>query len=105
VKKPPNTAPLYFNYKQEFSIVLLALVDADCRFITVDVGAYGRNSDGGTFRSSMLGKVLLAGKLNIPPNKTLPGTDVVLPRVIVWDEAFPLLPNVMRPYPGAINRQ
>jgi hypothetical protein len=100
-EKPPNTGFLYFNYKEEFSTVLFALVDADYRFITVDDRAYGRNSDGGIFRSSKLGKGLLAGKLNIPPHKTLPGTDLMLPHVIVGNEAFPLLPIVMWPYPGA----
>lgn len=99
-EKPPNSGSLYNNYKKQFSIVLLALLDADYRFITVDIGAYGRNSDGGIFNSSQLGKKLISGKLGIPQNKALPGTDKVLPHVIVGDEAFPLLPNLMRPYPG-----
>nr|CAI5842281.1 unnamed protein product [Callosobruchus analis] len=89
-EKPPNTGSQFYNYKKEFSIVLLALVDADYRFITVDVEGYGRNSDGGIFRSSQLGKKLLSNQLNLPE-----------PKVIVGDEAFPLLRNVMRPYPGA----
>nr|CAH7721904.1 unnamed protein product [Callosobruchus chinensis]CAH7741594.1 unnamed protein product [Callosobruchus chinensis] len=90
-EKPPNTGSQFYNYKKEFSIVLLALVDADYRFITVDVGGYGRNSDVGIFRSSQLGKKLLSNQLNLPE-----------PKVIVGDEAFPLLRNVMRPYPGAL---
>lgn len=99
-EKPPNSGSLFYNYKNEFSIVLLALVDADCKFITVDVGAYGRNSDGGIFRSSRLGKKLMSKKINFPPPKLLPQTNSMMPHVIVGDEAFPLLPNVMRPYPG-----
>lgn len=100
-EKPPNSGSLYYNYKKEFSIVLMALVDADYRFIAVDVGAYGRNSDGGIFRSSQLGKSLQTKTLNIPEDKFLPETNIALPNVFVGDEAFPLLPNLMRPYPGA----
>lgn len=91
---------MYFNYKKEFSIVLLALVDADYKFITVDVGAYGRNSDGGIFRSSSLGQALANGTLNIPPPKSLPLSDVIDPHMIVYDEAFPLTKSTMRPFPG-----
>ncbi|KAJ8946641.1 hypothetical protein NQ314_008813 [Rhamnusium bicolor] len=58
-------------------------------------------NDGGVFSSSQLGKKLHARKLNLPENKPLPHTNIVLPHVIVADEAFPLLPNLMRPYPGS----
>jgi len=44
-EKPPKTGSMYFHYKKEFSIVLLPLFDADYKFISVDVGAYGRKSD------------------------------------------------------------
>lgn len=105
-EKPPITGSMYLltyfpcNYKKEFSIVLLALVDADYKFISVDIGAYGTNSDGGVFKSSSLGQVLANDSLNIPPPKPLPHSDVIVPHVIVCDEAFPLTPNTMRPSPG-----
>jgi hypothetical protein len=72
---PSNSGSNYFNYKKIFSLVLLASVDANYKFIAVDIGFYGKNSDGGIFANSKLGRGLENGKLHIPENKTLPGTD------------------------------
>ena len=33
---------MFFNYKDYYSTVLLAIVDANCKFIAVDVGSYGK---------------------------------------------------------------
>lgn len=104
-EKPKNSGSLFFNYKKDFSVVLLALVDADYKFVTVDIGAYGKNSDGAIFRDSQLGKSLYDDKLDIPPSKLLPNSNIELPHVIVADEAFPLYKHIMRPYPGTQLRQ
>jgi hypothetical protein len=66
ITAPANSGSLYFNYKKTFSIVLMALVDANYNFIAVDIGAYGKNSDGGIFANSKLGKYVALKKLNIP---------------------------------------
>lgn len=100
IQAPSNSGSLYFNYKKTFSIVLLALVDSHYNFISVDVGAYGKNSDGGIFANSNLGKALQRGTLSVPGNVALPGTSNEAPHVIVGDEAFPLKTYLMRPYPG-----
>ena len=55
LRKPGGTGSLYFNYKNYFSVVLMALVDHQYRFIFVDVGNYGSNSDSGIFRNSSFG--------------------------------------------------
>lgn len=96
---PPNSGSNFFNYKRTFSVVLLALVDAQYKFIAVDIGSYGKNSDGGIFATSKLGKALENGTLDIPEDKALPGTDILAPYVIIGDSAFPLKRNIMRPYP------
>lgn len=96
---PANSGSSFFNYKDYFSIVLLALVDADYKFTAIDVGAYGREGDSGVFHRSEFGKKIIEGNFNIPPPKDLPGTTVKLPHVVVGDEAFALYPNLMRSFP------
>jgi len=99
VQAPPNSSSKFFNYKHSFS-VLLALVDARYKFTVVDIGSYGRNSDGGTFAHSKLGKYLET-HLVILEDKQLPGTSCLARHVIVGDKAFLLKTYLMRPYPGS----
>jgi len=100
VQAPPNSGSKFFNYKQNFSVVLLVLVDALYKFTVVDIESYGRNSDGVIFAHSKLGKYLET-HLGIPEDKQLPGTSYLVPNVIVGDEVFPLKTYLMRPYPGS----
>lgn len=100
IQAPQNSGSLFYNYKGRFSVVLLALVDAKYSFIAIDVGGYGKSSDGGLFSHSGLGKLLDSGSLNIPEPVPLPDTFRALPFVIVGDEAFPLKNYLLRPYPG-----
>jgi hypothetical protein len=90
VQAPNNSGSLFFNYKKTFSVVLLALVDANYKFTIIDVGGYGKSSDGGLFARLTLGKSLEANMLNIPNSKPPPKSEEPLPFVTVGDEAFPL---------------
>ena len=96
---PRNSGSYYFDYKGFFSIVLMGLVDADYKFIYMDVGCNGSISDGGVFRNGQLSKALEKNTLNIPPAEILPNSTKKLPFVVVGDDAFPLKKYLMKPYP------
>ncbi|PNF38452.1 hypothetical protein B7P43_G04032 [Cryptotermes secundus] len=100
LKSPAKSGSIFFNYKQFFSIVLLAIVDAKYRFLMVDVGAYGKDSDAGVFCNSVIHQNIRNGSLPLPKDKQLPNFEQNSPFVFIGDEAFPLRTYLLRPYPG-----
>ena len=102
IQAPSNSGSLFHNYKGTYSIVLLAVVDYDYRFRVIDVGSYGRSSDGGTLANSAFGQALKSGTLDLPEDCPIPAAEGLgpMPHVFVGDEAFPLQKNLMRPFPG-----
>lgn len=101
MQSPINSGSRYFNYKGFHSVVLMAVCDANYRFVSIEVGDYGRNSDGGVFAHYSFGRALQQNKLDIPSDQPLPGTDTPLPFVFVADAAFPAGMHLVRPYPGS----
>lgn len=103
VIKPERSGSLYMNYKHFFSIGLLAIADTNYRFIYVDIGSFGKDSDSTIFRNSLLWEKLEKNHLNIPaptPSNTFPEIDISLPYAFVGDEAFGLDKHLLRPYSG-----
>ncbi|KAL2092734.1 hypothetical protein ACEWY4_012532 [Coilia grayii] len=102
IKSPDNSGSLFYNHKGSYSVVLMAVVDYRYCFRVVDVGSYGRTSDGGVLANSTFGKNLQMGKLGLPPDDLLPGAEHLGPQpfAFVGDEAFPLRRNLLRPFPG-----
>nr|CAI5829821.1 unnamed protein product [Callosobruchus analis] len=77
----------------------MAIVGPEYTFLCVDIGGYGKNSDGRIFEESNMGRRFAAGLMNVPPDRNLPGTNINVPHVLIGDEAFALKPTLMRPYP------
>lgn len=100
MQSPVFSGSEYFNYKKCFSIVLLALVDHDYKFLFADIGSQGRISDGGVFRNSLLWQKICSNDLNLPPSTPLPGSTKPTSYVFLGDGAFALSTHVMKPYPG-----
>nr|CAH7734950.1 unnamed protein product [Callosobruchus chinensis]CAH7743374.1 unnamed protein product [Callosobruchus chinensis] len=100
IRCPANSGSAFFNYKQYFSIVLQAVADANKKFIAIEVGGKGKQSDGGTFHYSTFNKLIETGSFEIPSPDIVPGTTTSLPYVFIADEAYPLKPKIMRPFPS-----
>lgn len=97
---PASSGSLYYNYKGSFSVVMLALVDANYKITYMDVGSEGRVADGGIWRRCSLQQWLKAGALNLPAPKVWPngGEFGPQPHVIVADDAFPMTTYLMKPH-------
>ena len=100
IQCPPRGGSIYFNYKKFHSLVLMAVVNAKYEFVMVDIGDYGRLSDASVFSSSCVGHAINTGTLNLPPPRPLSSSSLKYPYVFVGDDAFPLKPCLLKPYPG-----
>ncbi|KAL0103964.1 hypothetical protein PUN28_016968 [Cardiocondyla obscurior] len=107
IQSPPHSGSTFYNYKGHHSINLLAVCDADYCFTLVDIGAEGRQSDGGIFSNSIFGQRFENKDLNLPEPKSIEISGPAIPFVLVADEAFALTNYMMRPYPRSkhLNRQ
>lgn len=99
IKAQREEGSSFYNYKGQNSIVLLALVDANYKFLYFNVGINGRISDGGVFRECELSKAIAKNSLRFPEDRNLPMRTKKIPFVIVADAAFPLTTHIMKPYP------
>ena len=76
IQKPKNSGSHFYNDKNRCSIVLLALVDANLKFLYIDVGTNRRVSDGGLFNKSCLKKAVDSNYLNMPVSGFLPSSTI-----------------------------
>lgn len=98
---PEKSGSMYYNYKNYFSIVLLAVADSNYRFTYIDIGAYGKECDSTIFKESSLWKLMEKNELHIPdPEPINELQDQDFPYVFLGDEAFALTTNLLRPFGG-----
>ena len=104
---PSNSGSEFYSYKGFFSIVLLAIVDYNSKFIFADVGCQGRIGDGGVYRNSFFYKATQENLLDLPPDKPLPVSNnpyydsqntEPMPYVFLTDDAFPLGKHCLKLY-------
>lgn len=96
------TAPAHSGLRlcdsRNFSLRLMALIDAECRFVVIQVGDHG--GDGEDFAASDLGRGMESETLHVPPSAPLPGAPQLgpAPFAMVGDATFPLKTYLMTPY-------
>ena len=71
IRKLKKSGSEYFNYKGYLSLVFLALVDGDYRFLWVNVGASGSSSDAQVFNCSKMRRRIENRRLGLPPPEPL----------------------------------
>ena len=98
IKKPKKSGSEYFNYKGYFSMVLLALVDANYKFLWVNAGASGSSSDAQIFNRNKLKRRIENGTLGLPPPEPLGPGGPDLYYFLLGDDAFALMPWLVKPY-------
>lgn len=100
IQCPINSGTEFYNYKGTFSIVLMALVDANYMFTYVDIGCQGRLNDSGVLKNTSLWHKLEANEIMLPLDEPLPSKTELMPYVFIGDGAFSLGRNMMKPYSG-----
>ncbi len=90
IKQPPKSGTLYYNYKKFFSIVLLAIADANYKFIFVDIGREGSAGDTQIFNHCNLKRYIEHDRLRWPGEKPMTNDIHPTPFFLVGDDAFAL---------------
>ena len=93
-----HAGSMNYNYKHFYSIVLLAVVDADYKFLYVDIGAYGKDCDSSILQKTEFWKRMKRGELNIPQPRHLPGSVTKVPYIFIGDNAFPIEEHILKDY-------
>ena len=98
IENPKKSGDEYLNYKGYFSLVVLALVDADYNFLWVNTGASGSSSDAQIFNHSKLKRRIENRTLGLPPPEPLRPGGSDLHYFLLGDDDFSLMPWLVKPY-------
>ena len=94
-----ESAKEFHNFKNFYSVVLMALSDLAYRFIWASVGYPGNNHDAIILQSTDLFAKISEGRVLPSVGKSIEGEEI--PFMILDDAAFPHLPWLQKPFTNA----
>ena len=103
IKCPPGGAASckeYHNFKNFYSVVLMAMVDSKYRFIWGSCGFPGNSHDAIIFQATELWEKL--NEHDFIPDIAHKVADVNIGPLIIGDSAFPFKPWLLKPYTNAV---
>lgn len=103
IKCPPGGATSckeYHNFKNFYSVVLMAMVDSRYRFIWGSCGFPGNSHDAIIFQATELWERIK--EHNFIPDIGHKVADVTIRPLIIGDSAFPFQPWLLKPYTNAV---
>ena len=103
IKCPPGgleSCKEYHNFKNFYSVVLMAMVDAKYRFVWGSCGFPGNSHDSVILQATSLWNKIQEGSFLPDFSNSLEG--VMIPPLIIGDSAFPFEKWLMKPYTNAV---
>ena len=98
MKKPKKSGSDYYNYKGFFSLILLALLDAEYRFLWIDCGSRDSCSDAQIFNRSDLRDKIEDGTLGLPAPEPLGEEGPELHYSLLGFDTVALMPWMVKLY-------
>lgn len=75
IEAPAVSGSDFYNYNGTFSVVLCATVDCNFHFRCANVDCQGLILDEGVFKNTSFYKLMVDGRLHLPPKTIIPGCD------------------------------
>ena len=89
IECPKLSRTLYYNYKGFYSLVLMAVCDANYCFSLIDIGQYGSNNDSGVLAASKMGQLFEDNEMNLlSSSKISESDDFDFTYFLLGDEIF-----------------
>ncbi len=95
VQRFGHSGSLFYNFKSYFSVVLLALVDANNRLLHVDIGGACGSNNAGILQASTFQDAMQSGALNLPKQRHGIGVDYLF----IGGDAFGYTTRLVKPFP------